>query len=95
METLNLINFVSRKLDHRNVFVSEEGKYLLISCDKIRPPRPIRIKKKINLDSNFLEVIGLYFGDGANSKSGSGNRRIALANNCLVLVLVFQNVILL
>ncbi|MBU1245456.1 MAG: hypothetical protein KKH88_01565 [Nanoarchaeota archaeon] len=91
MKTLNLVDFIPRKLGHRDVFVSEKGEYLLINCNKVRPPRPIKIKKKIVLDSNFLEVIGLYFGDGANSKSGSGNRRIALANSCVDLHRKFLN----
>lgn len=82
---IKLNNFVPFKLDHRDIFIKKEQNYLVLSCNKIKPPRPIKIKKEIKIDESFLEVIGLYFGDGANALSGSGNRRVALANTNFVL----------
>jgi hypothetical protein len=79
---LKIKQFIPKKLDHRDVFVKDVNGFLEIRCNKVRPPKPIMIKKRIKLDESFFEVIGLYFGDGVNSRKGSGNRRVALANTC-------------
>lgn len=78
---IDLKEFIPKKLDHRDVFIREYNNYLEIKCNKIRPPKSIRIRKQIILDKSFFEVIGLYYGDGTNARTGSGNRRVALANN--------------
>ena len=80
-----MINFVPNSIKHREVFVKEEGNFIEIKCNKIRPPRPIKIKKKLILDDKFFEIIGLYFGDGINIRNESGERRVGLANSCLKL----------
>lgn len=82
---VNLKEFIPNKLDYRDIFIKEEGKYLIISCNKIKPPRRVRLKNKINIDKSFLEIIGLYFGDGGNSLSGSGNRKVTLINTNFIL----------
>jgi len=82
MKELDIIEFIPSKLDHRDVFVSVENGNLIISCNKTRPPYPIKIKNKLILDSKLFEMIGLYFGDGFNRNKGSSNRKVGIANNC-------------
>lgn len=47
---------------------------------KGRNPKPIILTRFLKLDKNFYEIIGMYFGDGLKSLSGSGNRQIYFAN---------------
>jgi len=82
---VDILKFVPKRIDHRDIFVEFTGDLYKLNCNKIRPPSPIKLRKKIKINKNLLEIVGLYFGDGANSKSGSGNRRVALANSCVYL----------
>jgi len=78
----NISKFIPKILDNRDVFVECKDNNVFIKCNKIRPPRPIELKFYIDINSSFMEIIGLYFGDGNNKPSGSAGRRVALANSC-------------
>lgn len=82
---LDINQFIPERLDHRDIIVQKEQGFVVVNANKIRPPRPIRLKSFIKIDSRFIEVIGLYFGDGLNSRTGSAKYRINFCNNCLEL----------
>jgi len=47
---------------------------------KGKRPSSLRMSCYIDINENFFEVMGLYFGDGLKSISGSGSRQIFFAN---------------
>lgn len=57
----------------------ERGNKLIIT--KCKRSKVLRINKEIILDGFLFEIVGLYFGDGLNTRSYSGIRRTAFANS--------------
>ncbi|OGI12064.1 hypothetical protein A3K64_01840 [Candidatus Micrarchaeota archaeon RBG_16_36_9] len=55
---------------------------IYIKKGKGRKPKEIILNRFIEVGELFVEVIGLYYGDGLKSLKGSGNRQVYFSNTC-------------
>jgi len=88
---LNILEFIPDQINNIPVKTSSNGDFIEISRKGTGSPKPITVKKEIEMNDFFMEVIGLYFGDGLNTRKGTGNRRTAFANSNYELQLQWIN----
>jgi len=78
---LNVLEFTPKKINDISVKISPKCDFIEISRKGGRYTKSIIIRKEIEINDFFMEIIGLYFGDGLNTRKGSGNRRTAFTNS--------------
>ena len=78
---LNTLEFIPKQINNKSVKISPNGDFLEVSRKGTGSPKPIAIRKEIEINDHFMEIIGLYWGDGLNTRRGTGNRRTAFANS--------------
>ena len=79
--TMNLINFIPKKINNKEINIINLNNKLIISAKGTGSPKQLTLENEIKINNFLFEVIGLYFGDGLNTKNHSGNRRVAFANS--------------
>ncbi len=82
---INLLKFIPKKLEHRDILIQKDNNFIIVKCNKINPPRPLKLKSFIKINLFFMEIMGLYFGDGLNSRNPRSNRSVNFCNNCFEL----------
>lgn len=79
---MNLINFIPKKINNSEVIVKELNQKIVINTKgRGRPTKEIILNKETEIDNFLFEIIGLYFGDGLNTRKHTGNRRVSFANS--------------
>lgn len=78
---MNLINFIPKKINNKEINTKKLNNKLIITAKGTGSPKQLILNNEINIDNFLFEIIGLYFGDGLNTRNHSGNRRVAFANS--------------
>lgn len=78
---MNLINFIPNRIGNKNIKIKELPNKLIISAKGTGSPKQVILNKKIKISPFIFEIIGLYFGDGLNTRNHSAYCRTAFANS--------------
>ncbi len=78
---MNLINFIPKKIGKKEIIVTKLNDKLVVSAKGTGSPKQLVLNKEIEINDFLFELIGLYSGDGLNTKNHTGNRRVAFANS--------------
>lgn len=78
---MNLINFIPKKIGKKEIIVTKLKDKIVINARGTGSPKQLNLNKEIEINDFLFEVIGLYFGDGLNTRNHTGNRRVAFANS--------------
>lgn len=78
---LNILRFVPNQINNKLLQISHQDNFLGVSMQGTGSPKSIIIRKEIDVNNFFMEIVGLYFGDGLNTRKGTGSRRTAFANS--------------
>ncbi len=79
---LKIKNFIPESIKGNQIYIKEKKDYLIVSYQTNGAPKPITLNKEIILDKSFFEIIGLYYGDGINTRKGTGIFQTGLSNSC-------------
>lgn len=79
---LKLVKFIPSIIGKNRVNIaSKENEEMIVSYKSNGNPKEVTFKKEIELNDFFFEIIGLYYGDGINSRKGTGKTQTGLANS--------------
>ena len=79
---LKIKNFIPQYIGKNPLHIKENKHHVTVYYKTSGHPKPITLKKEVLLDKYFFETIGLYYGDGINTRKGTGNKQTGLANSC-------------
>ena len=82
---MNLLSFIPEKIGDKTINVERlDNKIFVYAKGRVSIKR-LNLNTTITFDDFFFEVIGLYYGDGLNTRAHTGNRRTAFANSNYIL----------